>query len=137
MPTAHTFSVESENETLIVTPLRSVGSLAEENVRPELDAIIEEIRQRELKHAVIDLREITYFGTSMLEAMFAIWRRIRTDHNESAEGETPQAETIRGQMTLCNVSTMGREILRVSRFDTLWPICDSKDDAIRRMADES
>ncbi len=121
MPTAHTFSAESENETLIVTPLRSVGSLAEENVRPELDAILDQIRQRELKHAVIDLREVSYFGTSMLEAMHTIWRRIRDDH---------------GQMTLCNVSTMGREILRVSRFDTLWPICDSKDDAIRKMTNE-
>ncbi|MEE8452262.1 MAG: hypothetical protein V3R99_10120, partial [Thermoguttaceae bacterium] len=71
MPVPKTFSAENENETLIVTPLRTIGSLAEENVRGELDAILEQIRQRELKHAVIDLCEITYFGTSMLEAMFA------------------------------------------------------------------
>ena len=128
MPAAHTFAAESENETLIVTPLRTVGSLAEENVRPELDAIIEQIRGRDLKHAVIDLSEVSYFGTSMLEAMFAIWRRIRDD-----QGEEPH-----GKMMLCNVSTMGREILRVSRFDTLWPICDSRDDAIRKInADET
>jgi len=118
MPTAHTFSAESEDSTLIVTPLRSVAGLVEEDVRGELAPILERLGTAELKHAVIDFHELTYFGTSMLEAMFAIWRRIRDDE---------------GKMILCNVSTMGREILRVSRFDTLWPICDTREDALREI----
>ena len=119
MPISKTFAVESENDTLIVMPLRSMGSLAEESVRPELDTILEQIRHPDMRHAVIDLSEISYFGTSMLEAMYSIWRRIRDDE---------------GKMVLCNVSTMGREILRVSRFDTLWPICDSREEALQEVA---
>ena len=115
MSVPRTFNSETERHTLIVRPLRSIGSLAEENVKPELDSILKQVQDLDLKNAVIDLAEIPYFGTSMLEAMYTIWRHVRDKE---------------GKMAVCNASKMGREILRVSRFDTLWPVYATRDEAL-------
>ena len=101
---------------MIIRPLRSIGSLAEENVKPELDSILKQVQDLDLKNAVIDLAEIPYFGTSMLEAMYTIWRHVRDKD---------------GKMAVCNASKMGREILRVSRFDTLWPVYATMKPSVR------
>lgn len=115
MSAPKTFSTTSENDTLVVVPLRSVGSLGEENVKPELDALLDLLRRPHRRNVVIDLAKVSYFGTAMLKAMHAIWRHVRE---------------MEGKMALCNVSDTGREVLHVSRFDTLWPICASRSEAI-------
>ena len=116
MPGHKLFDAESESETLIVVPLGNVRSLAEENVKPELDGILEQLRGPGVRNVVLDCEKIPYFGTTMLEAMLAIWRCARARE---------------GKMALCNVSDIAREILGVSKFDTLWPICSSREEALR------
>lgn len=115
MSTTKTFSAESEGRTLIVEPLVNVSGLAEKDVRPELDRILDQLRETETPNVVIDFAKISYFGTTMLEAMHRIWRCVR------------EAD---GRMVLCNVSNMQREVLHVAGFDTLWPICDSRQEAL-------
>ena len=58
-----------------------------------------------------DMVKVNYFGSSMLEAMLYLWKKINT------EG---------GKMAVCCVSDTAREILELSRFDTIWPICQSQ-----------
>lgn len=119
MAVPKTFSIEHNGKTLVVKPLECLGSLAEPHVKLELDDLIEQLRHPELKSVVIDLECLPYFGTNMLETMHIIWRPVR------AKG---------GRMVLCNVSDVGREILRVARFDTLWPIVESPDEAAQAAA---
>jgi len=38
-----------------------------------------------------------------------------------------------GMMAICNVSEMEREVLHVTRFDTLWPVCGSREDALEKV----
>ncbi len=116
MSVAKVFSAECENQTLIVSLLGNVSSLAEDEVQPELNALLERLRQAELRHVVIDFEKVSYFGTITLAAMHAIWRRVRD---------------AQGKMVLCNVSTMGREILHVSGFHALWPIHATREEALR------
>jgi hypothetical protein len=52
--------------------------------------------------------------------MHVLWQKVRAG---------------KGKMVLCNVSDVGREILHVSRFDTLWPICDSCEKALEAVAE--
>lgn len=115
MSAPRTFSVRSENDTLIVMALRDVGSLGEADVKPELDALLEQLRPPGPRNVVIDFAKVSYFGTSMLRAMHAIWRHVCN---------------VQGKMALCNVSDLGREVLQVSKFDTLWPVCSSRDEAL-------
>lgn len=109
------FSSEIDGRTLIVTPAGSVSSLAGQYFKPELDDLLEQLQGPELNNVIIDMAEVSYFGTIMLAAMNQLWRSVRQTQ---------------GRMAVCNVSTVGREILRVSGFDTLWPICSSREEAL-------
>ena len=114
------FTTETEGKTLIIVAHRPVSSFAVADVRAELDALTPELQRAEVKGVVLDLEEMPYFGTHMLEAMHLIGRPIR------ARG---------GKMALCNVSDVGHEILRTARFDSLWPICPSRQEALQAVAE--
>jgi len=119
MPFAKIFEVKVEANTLIVISLGDAGSLVGDDVGLELADLLDKIEQSEIRCAVVDLEQSAYFGTSMLQAMAAIWKRVR------ARG---------GKMAVCNVSETGREILHVTRFDTLWPICPSQQEALQAVS---
>ena len=115
MSTPKNFGAETEGQTLIVMPLVNVSRLAEKDVKPELDELLSQLGETTLRNVVVDFGRISYFGTSMLEALHRIWKRIRG---------------FGGRMALCNVSALQREVLHVAGFDTLWPICSSRHEAI-------
>src|SRR3972149_2316548 len=110
------FETEIENATLTVAPRGDVSTLAGEDVHTELLGLLDQLQLADVKHVVVDLKRASYFGSSMLGAMNALWSRIRS-HG--------------GNMALCNVSETGLEILQVSKFDTLWPICASREEALK------
>lgn len=99
------FQVEEDRDVLIVTPLRNVGSLAEANVPNELKQIIARF-DHDARHLLLDFSRIAYFGSSMLEGVLSLGKHV------SAKG---------GRLVLAGVSPTGQEILRISKFDTLWP----------------
>lgn len=120
MSTPQIFDARVEGDTLVVLSLGSAGSLAGDEMAYELTGILDQFEQSELRSAVIDLRNSPYFGTAMLQVMTAIWKRVRARH---------------GKMAVCGVSDTGLEILKVTRFDTLWPICDTQEDALQAVAE--
>ena len=81
----------------------------------ELTTILELIEVQQPSKIVADLSNAPYFGSTMLQALTAIWSRLRSWG---------------GTVILCNLSETGREALHLTRFDTLWPIVHSLDDAI-------
>jgi anti-anti-sigma regulatory factor len=115
MAVPKTFDFERIGNTLVVTPLENVGSLAGTGLQSEMEALLAQLQDGQVRSVLVDLQRLAYFGTNMLEAMHVIWRPIR------AKG---------GRMFLCNVSDVGREILRVAHFDVLWPIFDSRAEAL-------
>ena len=109
------FSIERIGTTMLVEPLRNISSLAESDVKPELDSMLAALKDAELANIVVDFAAVSYFGSSMLEALRRLWNQI---HDRT------------GGMALCNVSDIGREVLHVTRFDTLWTIYESRDEAL-------
>jgi len=118
MSTSRTFSTESEGRTLIVAPLVNVSGLVEKDVRGELDHLLRQLEEATVRNVVVDFSQVSYFGTPMLEAMHRIWKRV-------CEAE--------GKMVLCHVSDMQREVLHAARFDRLWPIYATRQDAIQKV----
>lgn len=119
MSTSRFFDASSEGNTLVVASLSDAGGLVGEEMAYELTELLEQFEQSNLQNVVIDLTHSPYFGTSMLQVMTALWKRVR------ARG---------GKMALCRLSDMGQEILHVTRFDSLWPICPSRDEALQTVA---
>lgn len=120
MTGASIFMVESAGNALVVTPQRNISSLAEEELQPQWEDILQRLRLPEIKHVVFDFAKLDYFGSSMLEAMLYLWKEI----NESG-----------GKLAVCNVSETAGEILKLSRFETIWPICEGRDAALELVND--
>jgi anti-anti-sigma factor len=73
-----------------------------------------------IKRVVVDLGEVSYFGSIMLEALLQLWNGL---------------QDVEGKLALCCVSDVGREILCLAKFDTLWPICSSRSEALAAVQD--
>lgn len=109
------FTIEQDGATQIIVLPRNLSTLANIDVLEEFDVVIAGLQRDGTKEVVIDFRFISYFGSGALEAMLHLWKQV------TAAG---------GKMALCNVSDIGREILSISRFDTVWPICATRDAAL-------
>jgi len=112
------FETEIQDATLIVAPRGDVSTLAGEDVHSELLGLLDQLELAKITHVIVDLKRASFFGSSMLGAMNALWGRVR-----------PAG----GNIALCNVSETGLEILQVSKFDTLWPICATREEALKKV----
>lgn len=109
------FVAARRDDSLVLTPLRNIGSLAEPRVQQELAYLLEHLDEPGVQNIVVDLVNVKYFGSSMLEAL----RMLRVRANE------------RGGLTAaCNVSQTGHDILSLARFDSHWPIYNSIEEAL-------
>lgn len=110
------FRIFQEGDTLIFAAVTPIGGLVEDEARAEWDALLGELSEQGAKNAVMDLGALDYFGSIVLELMVVLWKRV------SAQG---------GRLAICNVSAVGQEILRTAKFDTIWPIVRTRDEALR------
>jgi len=109
------FRLDVEGDILVVVAERTIVNLAEDEIRTECDSLLVELQNREARHAVIDLAALDYFGSIMLELMVVVWRQV------TAAG---------GTFVVCNVSDVGREILQTAKFDSIWQITTSREEAL-------
>lgn len=107
-----------EGDTLIVEMMRNLMTLSDERMSQELERLLEHVRAPDVRHVVVDLRHVTRFGSSFLNALRRLWNAVH-----------PRG----GEMALCNISELGREIFEISRFDTVWIIFASRDEAIQAL----
>jgi anti-anti-sigma factor len=68
---------------------------------------------------ILDMSETTVVGSSFIELLVRAWKRIK--HRE-------------GMMALCALQPFCREIVKVSRLDTIWPIYANRLEAISALS---
>lgn len=109
------FRHTSHGETLVVIPLRTISSFAEDDVQREFAALRERIESGAVRNIVVDFSHLDYFGSSMLEGLRVLWKRLR-EHD--------------GKLAVCRLSTVGKEILHLARFDRLFTVAETVDEAV-------
>lgn len=110
--------LEQDGDALIVSPLFTFSSFTEGDLVEEWNLILHKIDGDEIKHVVVDLGTIPYFGSTLLDWMVQMWRR--------AQGKG-------GRLAVCNTSPVGKEVLSIARFDKLWGIFDSRKEALESL----
>lgn len=121
-PADEIFRWELDRETLIVELRRNVTSMSDDAMQKELDHVLEQVRAPDVRHVVVDLEHVTRFGSSFLNALRRLWNAVK-----------PRG----GEMALCNISELGREIFEVARFDTVWIIFSSRAEAVQALRSRS
>jgi anti-sigma B factor antagonist len=113
------FRAEQRGDVLIITPLFTFATFTEPHVASEWNAVQELIDSPQTHHVVVDLGEIPYFGSTVLEWMALIWKRLK------AKG---------GQLAAARPSPIGREVLGAARLERLWGIFNTREEAVASLA---
>jgi len=106
---------EQQGNVLIITPLFTFATFTEPHVASEWAAVQEQLDLPEMQHVIVDLGEIPYFGSTVLEWMAQMWKRMK------AKG---------GNLAACRASPIGREVLAAARLERLWGIFDTREEAL-------
>ncbi|HVJ67026.1 MAG TPA: STAS domain-containing protein [Caulifigura sp.] len=72
----------------------------------------------EQPNMVLDFSDVEFFGSSFIEVLFRVWKRLQQRG---------------GGFAVANVSTYCLEVLRTTHLDSLWPVCDSVEEAAKRL----
>ncbi|MBS0265885.1 MAG: STAS domain-containing protein [Planctomycetes bacterium] len=112
------FVRESIGNVLILSPAIDLGSLHEPEIIHETEDLLDIINHPDGEpiHMVVDLSHSEYFGTALLGAIVKLWKRV------SQRG---------GRLAICNVSQNVLQVLHVTRLNAIWPIHNSRDEAIK------
>ena len=109
------FRIEPGGDTLILSAVGSINMLLEDDMREECVALIDQLSEHNATNMVIDLGGVDYFGSVMLELMVVLWKHVRTGT---------------GQFVVCNVPTVGKQVLHTTKLDSLWTIFPSCQEAM-------
>jgi anti-sigma B factor antagonist len=72
----------------------------------------------EKPNLVLDFTHVEFFGSSFIEVLFRVWKRLQQRG---------------GSFALANVSTYCQEVLRTTHLDSLWPVCPTVEDAAKKL----
>jgi anti-anti-sigma factor len=112
------FAVERLPDTLVLTPLADLGELEYHRRESEAGQVYGLLDDPSVKRLVLDFGRTAYFGSSALGFFIRLWKKVRTRD---------------GSMAFCNLSPQEEEILQVTKLDSLWPVCGSREEALRRV----
>lgn len=98
----------------------SISSLADTQVLEEMDDVVKRLRSEQTADVIVDLEQAAYFGSTMLEALRMLWNDVRTRG---------------GCLVLCNISSVGREILEISHFNRIWHLAANRSEALKWLED--
>ncbi|MBS0205426.1 MAG: STAS domain-containing protein [Planctomycetes bacterium] len=70
---------------------------------------------------VLDLTVTEFFGSSFIEILFRVWKRL----NSRADGNAPAAK-----FAICGLQEHCREVMEVTHLDKLWPLYATRAEAV-------
>jgi anti-anti-sigma factor len=110
------FAVDRVGDTLVVTALADLGELEYPQIESGARHVYDLLNDPSVRNTVLDFQQTAYYGSSALAFFVRLWKKVSTRH---------------GRMAFCNLSHQEKEILRLTKLDSLWPICGSREEAMQ------
>ena len=115
-----TFHIERQNDIFTIVALRDLSELEYAHIEKCAMTALECLKSAQARNVVLDLEKARYCGSTALSFFVKLWKRVRSQG---------------GHMALCNVSPDEKKALQVTRLDTLWTTCPSREEAIRAVSE--
>jgi anti-anti-sigma factor len=112
------FTIERHGDLTVITATEAVERIdfgLEEQVA---DLVLKPLRRQDNPSIVFDLTRAESFGSMFLALMIRCWKLALSQG---------------GTMALCGVSDRTRELLRITALDMVWPIYESKREAMEAL----
>jgi anti-anti-sigma factor len=115
-PTNGFFEIEQVDETIILTPTADMGELDNERINSAMKHVLDLLTNSSIKNLVLDFHRTEYYGSTALGFFVRLWKTI--------SGR-------KGRMAFCNASEHEKEILKITKLDSLWDICATREESLR------
>lgn len=112
-------SLIDQDGLLIVTLSNDYGVMENHEIEQFQRNLTAGIENRERPRVIVDLTATSYIGSTFLEALINIWQKLKDKG---------------GQMVLCGLQPGTREVVSVTRLDTLWPLYETRQAAIQALS---
>lgn len=119
---AMTIEIDSEDDVTVITFDKPLEHLDDNAVMQHQDLLLATARDASPPRLVLDLTNVTHFGSTFIELIFRISNQLST---------TPQS-----RFAICGLSEYCLEVLQVTHLDQLWPIHTTRSEAIKQTASE-
>ena len=123
MQTNNSLVETREGEVTVVSVGPDYKRIDETNVGDLSERLLEIVQKASPALIVLDLSSTEFFGSSFLEVLFRIWKTVRKD--------------LRARFAISGPQSYCREVLTITRLDSLWEIYDSSTAAAVALNDES
>lgn len=104
-----------ESDVTVIELGPSYDSLDDEALSEFGGTVLDEAAHAEPPWVLLDLSGTSYIGSSFIELLVRAWKRLQQRG---------------GALALCGVQPFCREVLNITRLDSLWPIYANRGDAI-------
>ena len=105
-----------DDDCLWVVLLQGSTDFREPLALAEGQALTEAIERDQILKVVVDMSLLPYFGSTVLEWLVTFWKKLRERG---------------GVLVLFGPTPVGRDVLRVVRFDAIWPIAETREEALQ------
>ena len=116
------FEVDLTPPNLIVVPQGSTLQFQYSNVQIESNKVLRLFDAPEIKNVIIDLNQVEYLDSILIGAIIRLLQRAKQSG---------------GQAVFCQACENMQNILSCIKVGTLWPLYDSREQAITALSDNS
>lgn len=113
------FQLEWHNNVVVITPAGNIEHMSWDLIEQAAEIVMGPIQEQEVPMAVVDLSNVSYFGSVFLALLLRCHKLVRSRG---------------GELVLCGASKLALELLRITALDTLWAIYDAREEAIEALA---
>jgi anti-anti-sigma factor len=117
-PADEALTIERRGDLTVITATEDLERIEFGLEELVSDLILEPLRQQENPLIVFDLSRVEYFGSMFLALLIRCWKLALSQG---------------GTMALAGVNDRTRELLRVTALDMVWPMYQSKREAIEAL----
>ncbi len=110
------FEFEHVENTLILIPNLDLRELDFDALEEAAATVFAALDERENQNVVMDFYKTDYYGSTALAFFVKFWKRIKDSG---------------GMMVFCNVSDHELEVLELTNLLSLWPICKTREEALK------
>jgi anti-sigma B factor antagonist len=109
------FRIEIMGGTIVISPTGDVNSFAAELLSEAADMMTQLIEGHESPMLVIDLNGVPNCGSVFMSFLLRCHKAVKSRS---------------GEMVLCGASQMLRELLSLTRLDTVWALYQTREEAL-------
>ena len=109
------FDIRSDNEILIVLPKVEAGSFRYHELHREANSIRDLLSKPEIRHLVLNLSHLEYFGSEFIGSLVSMAREVR--HRQ-------------GQAVICSAHPTMLDVLQNMSLFKLWPYYETEAEAV-------